>query len=86
MIYYSTGKSSYLKKVGTAVEETNLTTAQILIKKGHIVESLEQLKPQKEEVVEVVETIEQPVEKVIKVEKPKGRPKGKVTVKRQVRK
>lgn len=78
MTYYSTGKSSYLKKAGTAVEETNLTTAQILIKKGHLVESLDELQ---EKVVEVVEKVEQPVEKVIKVEKPKGRPKGKVTVK-----
>jgi len=71
-MYYSTGKSPYLKKVGTAVE-TDEATAQILIKKGFITDMLEDL------VVEKVETVETPVEHTVQKQlyKPKGRPKRK---------
>ena len=80
MIYYSTGKSSYLPSKGKSVICDNKVTIDILIKNGAIVESLEEL-----EVVEViekaVETEQAPVEvkpqpKVVKKTKPKGRPKA----------
>ena len=68
-MYYSTGKSPYLKKVGTAVE-TDEATAQTLIKKGFITDMLEDL---------VVEKVETPVEHTVQKQlyKPKGRPKRK---------
>jgi hypothetical protein len=88
MIYYSTGKSSYLKGLGAAVEETNLATAQILIKKGYIVESLDFLQDKKEDVVEKVQAVELPfVEKVVVsekvVKKPVVRSKPKVKPRRK---
>ena len=81
MIYYSTGKSAYLPKRGKPVPCTNQITADILIKKGSIVVSLEELEqeiapektvePVEEKVVE--EKVVKPIQK--KVVKPKGRPK-----------
>lgn len=43
MIYYSTGKSPYLPSRGRAVESNNPTTAEILLKKGSIVKTEEEL-------------------------------------------
>lgn len=63
MIYYSTGKGQYMRSVGKAVD-LDEATAQILIKKGFIVESKDQIQLKEEVVVEVVETVEQPIEEI----------------------
>jgi hypothetical protein len=44
MIYYSTGKSSYLPAKGKPVETNNESTVKILLKNGSIVESLNEFK------------------------------------------
>ena len=66
---YSTGISPYLGHRGKPVENVDSLTAEILIKKGTVVRSLEELnvEPKKVEAVKV-ETKE--VEKQIEVEKP----------------
>lgn len=80
MIYYSTGTGAYMRSVGKAVELDD-ATAQILIKKGFIVESKDQIQLNKQEVVEVKETVIETVEevkpKVIKADKQKVKPKGR---------
>ncbi len=93
MIYYSTGISPYLPKMGATVDCNNDITVDILLKGGLIVKDLNDLEECKNEVAEIVEpiaevieTVEQPVEKVVKVEKPKGRPKGKVVKKKIIKK
>lgn len=57
MIYYSTGKSIYLPKRGKIVETSNQSTIDVLLKKGSIVMSLEELEQEnpKELPVEVKE-------------------------------
>jgi reverse gyrase len=59
MIYYSTGKGTFLNKKGAAVEVNHEGTAQILLQRGYITESLDNLKPKavqvEEKKVEIVE-------------------------------
>ena len=82
-MYYTTGKSPYQRIAGIAVENISEATAQILIKKGYLVEKVETVESTvvEPEVEQVVETVEAPVEvkpqpKVVKKTKPKGRPKA----------
>jgi hypothetical protein len=75
MIYYSTGKNSYLPRKGNQVICENKVTIDILKKKGAIVDSLEELEvivP----IVKAVETEQNPVEvtQPIVVKKRKGNP------------
>ena len=65
MIYYSTGKSIYLPKRGKIVETSNQSTIDVLLKKGSIVMSLEELEQEnpKEVPVEVKEVVEVPKKK-----------------------
>ena len=67
MTYYSTGKSPYLPSRGKAVESSNATTANILLKNGALVVSLSDLEVTEiqvpKEVIEretKVQTVEQP--------------------------
>ena len=48
-MYYSTGRSPHLPKVGVAVEVECTITAEVLIKKGFIVESEDDLATYKKE-------------------------------------
>lgn len=82
MIYYSTGKSPYLPAKGKAVECTNTTTVEILLKKGALVVSLTELdviETKELETIEVEkENLEKPIiekQKVVAKPKTKGRPK-----------
>ena len=85
MTYYSTGISPYLPCRGRAVECNNHTTAEILLKKGSIVKTKEELNVVvKEEVQEVIaepqpeiKKVVKPVKKAVKQPKPKGRPSKK---------
>lgn len=44
MIFYSTGKGSYLKGKGTPIDiDTNGTTVDVLLQRGFIVRTLEEL-------------------------------------------
>lgn len=56
MIFYSTGKGSYLKGKGTPIDiDTNGTTVDVLLQRGFIVRTLEELN----EVEKPIEPIEQ---------------------------
>lgn len=66
-MYYSTGKSAHLPKVGATVENIDDLTAKILIKKGAIVDSLDKL-GKSEEIVKI------PSEETKQVVKKKGNP------------
>lgn len=78
MTYYSTGKSPYLPAKGKAVECTNTTTVEILLKKGSLVVSLAELDVVETKAPEVIEVEKVKVEKPI-IEKPKvvAKPKSK---------
>ena len=56
MIFYSTGKGSYLKGKGTPIDiDTNGTTVDVLLQRGFIVRTLEEL----DEVEKPIEPSEQ---------------------------
>lgn len=59
-MYYSTGKSPYLKYRGFAVD-CGAAAAEQLIEKGFLVRSLEELSPKKPEKVEELPEIAQPI-------------------------
>lgn len=77
MQYYSTGTSAYLPKRGKVVATENKSVIEILLKNGHIAETLDE---PKQEPVEPVKLHEEPVQTVQK--KKKGNPNfGKKKVK-----
>ena len=71
MIYYSTGKSPYLPAKGKAVEETNIITAEILLKKGSLVQTLEELEEKVIEKIEIAEVKKVDTTKIYKDSKGK---------------
>lgn len=79
MIYYSTGKGSYLNRRGSAVD-VNDSTAKILIERGLLVRHKSELYAPAVDAEIVVENIEIKHPVVVEVkqkEKPKAKPKAK---------
>lgn len=83
MIYYSTGKSPYMRSVGKAVEVDD-KTAEILLKQGYIVKEKVESNVVVKDIEEVisepqteVKKVAKPVNEVAKQQKPKGRPSKK---------